>query len=231
MTHRTIAVAVVAMAAVYAIHLVIDGLNRAATLRPPVTTIDVSGTAIRRMNPDQVHWAATIVAPSAECTVANRELKQQVARAMAFLAAHEVTDAELSLQPASCDRQTRQVGDPDHPKTVDDGVMAVQRLVVVSHDVRRSQRAFRAAAAELVDAGVEQPWCTVTSLPEVQQQLVDEARKKVRTEAETSIGALGGARLGRLVTANLTDAPPQPVQGSCEQVVLTATAKATYELD
>jgi len=200
----SIAVALVASTAIAA------GTWRSVRIRPEVRTIDVTGSAKKRITSDWIEWSATIEATGPDRTAAYRVLHDNVAKAQDFLAKAGVKAAEVRASSVTVEPQMTTVyegkGDDRISKEVLTGYLTKQSLAVSSHDVALIERMSREITG-LLEQGVtissEAPAYFYTKLGEVKIEMLAEASKDARTRAEKIVNSAGGAHLSELRTADM----------------------------
>jgi hypothetical protein len=226
---RTIAVVVIAGAAVWCTSIVVGGWR--ATRSPEMQhRLGVTGTATQHVTPDRISWTATIHARSSDRDSAQSDLHDAVVKARDYLTSHGVKDAELAFKPSSVEENTPTADDGSSGVTEYD---ASQELLITSSDVKGALAAYRdaAIAEDLTGADIAEPTCTFSGIAAVEQKLLSQARHDARAKAEASVADYGGH------LASLLDAEPgafdpatNGVEG-CSGGEATATATAAYEID
>ena len=117
--------------------------------------------------------------------------------------------------------------------------VVTQALLIKSKDIKRFFALYRdvTAARELALADIEQPTCIVLGVEGIRQELVAAASVDARRRAESALAALGGKRLGRLVTtgnevSDVTDHDLSIEFERCEEGVdVVATVSASYKFE
>lgn len=242
-TLRPFAVIAASVACVWSTTLVVRGWQASHVKPREVHTISATATAKRHVVPDAVLWEATVTQRAADRLTAKRQLGSAVERARAYLLAHEVQAAELSVYPPSVDQdiQTTTHTHADGTTSMDEvsnGFVATQRLAIRTTDVVRALRGFRAVAitGELGVIELPEPSCTVSTIDAIHDQLLALAHRDVRVRGEAAVSAIGGAHLGKLTAAEVAKPPADglgtPSLVTCERgTEVAATVTATYELE
>lgn len=204
---------------------------------PPATpegprTLDVQATVTRHLHPDHFSWTLTVHAHDSDRAAAVTQLHDAVEHTRDYLIARGLGTADLVYAPLSveADQETTTNSDGETSE-VDSGTFdASQDITVETKDVARGQAAYRGAAlaGELPDVDVGTPTCTANGMDSLGDLLVSEARRDARAKAWAEVSEYGGAGLGRLISINNDSAEPGT---SCDDLIATATARATYELE
>lgn len=174
-------------------------------------SIDVTGSAKRRIVSDLIEWEAGLSVRNADRVEASRALKKQVEKTLAYLKAQGVKDDEIRVSSVSMDEahETEVVGSGDDrvERTVLKGFDAEQSVSVRSADVARIERISREVTSLLED-GVPvvsgQPRYFYTKLGELKIEMLAEASRDARARAVRMIeSAGGGAQVGPLVNVDM----------------------------
>lgn len=173
-------------------------------------TIQVTGSAKKRIVSDLIQWEATIATEAADRTAAYRALHEHVQRAHAYLKAQGISDDELRISSASTEQlfETEYIGKKEDriEKKVDKGFRTTQSLSVSSKDVAKVERVSR-EVTQLIEQGVPvtsgAPSYYYTQLGEMKIQMLAEAARDARTRSEKILGSAGGATLGKLRHADM----------------------------
>ncbi len=231
---RLIGIVVISAAAVTSTAIVVGGWKATHAPDQPTHTMDVSAEATRHVTPDTLTWTITAHGHAKTGDDATRDLHQAIARARSFLGTHGFADAEITVKPMTLQHDDPTPADDEQVATDDASFDASQELDVTTKDVARGVKTYRDAVVEerdLIGAEVEEPSCTVSGADKLEQELLAEARHKVRSQAETALADYGG-KLGRVVDAQVGtfDAGMSGVDG-CSGGDATANASATFELE
>jgi hypothetical protein len=183
---------------------------KAVRMKPEVRTIDVTGSAKRRITSDLIEWSATIEATAKDRTEAYKQLREELAKAQAYLKAQGVKPEEI--RPSSVNFQQlfdtvyEGKGADRIEKQVPADFQTTQTIVISSTDVTRIERVSR-EISQLLDQGVSvtsnPPAYFYTKLGELKIQMLAEAAKDARTRADNMIKQAGGASLGNLRSADM----------------------------
>jgi uncharacterized protein YggE len=229
---RTVAITIISLAAVMSAYLVTDAWKTVHRGEPPgPKTIDVPGQATRHLTPDEVSFIVTVHGRGADQAQATSKLRAHVAAVQASLHAHGIADAELDSTSVSAsdtsDTTYDDSGNPIAPAA--DAWDATQEIDVVLKDIKRGVAAHQAIANvdAVDDADVTEATCSANVLDPTKDALLREARQNVRKQAMAALQQYGGGKLGRLVSASIGSID---VGSDCSDIVLTASAEASYEL-
>jgi len=242
-TLRPFAVMAASVACVWSTTVVVRGWQASHGKPREVHTMSATATAKRHVVPDAVLWEATVTQRAADRLTAKRQLGIAVERTRAYLLAHEVKEAELSVYPPSVEQdiQTITHSHADGGTSMDEvpsGFIATQRFAIHTTDVARALRGFRAVATtqELGVIELPEPSCTVSTIDAIRDQLLALAHRDVRVRGEAAVAAVGGGHLGKLTAADVAKSPPDGLEApslvTCERgTEVAATVTATYELE
>ncbi len=218
-------------------------------VRPVTRTIEVTGSAKKRIVSDLIEWSATVEAEAKDRAEAYKILHDHAGRVQAFLREKGVPEAELVTSSASVSEtfETEYVGTGEDriERQVFKGFHASQMLTVRSNNVALVDKMAREVTA-LLEQGValtsNDPAYFYTKLGDVKIEMLAEASKDARTRAENIIASAGGAQLGKLRVADMgviNVNPANSTQGSwdgnndtssLEKDIITIV-HATFELD
>jgi uncharacterized protein len=171
------------------------------------TTIDVRGSAKKRIVSDLAEWAASVSAVKPTRVEASVALKKDVEQVNQFLKDNGVKPE--SIRPSAIEvvelthEETTEDGTKVRRKIIADGWSATQRLEVASSDVERIERLSR-EATNLLEKGVvitsPAPSYLYTKYGELKIEMLAEASKDARVRAEKMLdSAGGGARVGKVM--------------------------------
>jgi len=170
------------------------------------TTIDVRGSAKRRINSDLAEWSAGVSVVKKDRVEAYAALKKDVDTVSAYLEQAGVPKEKVRILAASLTELSHEDvvedGTRTTRKTVFDGWRASQRLEVTSTDVARVERVSREATT-LLEKGVDitstSPSYLYTGVGALKIEMLAEASHDARQRAERMLEAAGGgARVGRV---------------------------------
>lgn len=179
-------------------------------VRPVTRTIEVTGSAKKRIVSDLIEWSAHVEAEAKDRTDAYKILHDHATRAEAYLVEHGVPRAEISLSSASVNptTETEYVGTGENriERQVLKGYSASQTITVRSNDVALVEKTSR-EITELLEQGItlssNDPSYFYTKLGDVKIEMLAEASKDARTRAENIVASAGGAQLGKLRVADM----------------------------
>ncbi|MBZ5711131.1 SIMPL domain-containing protein [Nannocystis pusilla] len=179
-------------------------------VRPAVRTIQVTGSAKKRIVSDFIEWTATVEANAADRTATYRILHDNAKRTQEFLVKHGVPKDQIWLSSASVDpsyeTEYHGTGDNRVEKQVMTGFDGVQEIKVRSNDVALVEKMSR-EVTELLEEGVtvssDAPEYFYTKLGDVKIEMLAEASRDARTRAENIVASAGGAEIGSLRTADM----------------------------
>jgi hypothetical protein len=218
-------------------------------VRPERRSIEITGSAKKRIVSDLIEWTATIEASAPDRVTAYRTLSDQTAKAQAFLEKGGVPAREISALSVTVDpiyeTEYEGTGEDRITRQVLKGYLTRQSVVVRSNDVALVEKMSREITT-LLEQGVTitsaAPLYYYTKLGEVKIEMLAEAAKDARTRAENMVQSAGGAEIGKLKSADMgviNINPANSTQGSwdgnndttsLEKDIITIV-HATYELD
>lgn len=239
----SIAIAMVAATAVAA------GTWKSVRVRPETRTIEVTGSAKKRISSDLITWSATIEATGPDRTQAYRVLHDNVAKAQEFLTKNGVKAAEVRVSSVTVEPQMTTTyegkGEDRIERQVLTGYLTKQSLEISSGDVPLIERMSREITG-LLEQGVTissgAPAYFYTRLGEVKIEMLAEASKDARTRADKIVSSAGGAHIAKLRTADMGVINVNPANAtatswegnndtsSYEKDIITIV-HATFELD
>jgi hypothetical protein len=173
-------------------------------------SIDVTGSAKRRITSDLIEWRTEIHTQDKDRVAAVRLLKDHVEKTRAYLKAQGVTDAELRVSSTSADEvfETRYEGSGEDriERNVSTGWRSTQSITVRSTDVAKVEKVSREVTS-LLEQGVEltsiDPNYHYTKLADLKIEMLAEASRDARTRADQMVAAAGGAGVGKLLRADM----------------------------
>lgn len=179
-------------------------------VRPVVRTIQVTGSAKKRIVSDFIEWTATVEANAADRTATYRVLHDNATRTQEFLVKHGVPKDQIWLSSASVEpsyeTEYHGTGDNRVEKQVMKGFDGVQEIKVRSNDVALVEKMSR-EVTELLEEGVtvssDAPEYFYTKLGDVKIEMLAEASRDARTRADNIVASAGGAEIGELRTADM----------------------------
>jgi uncharacterized protein len=176
-----------------------------------VRTIDVTGSAKRRITSDLIQWTASFSTEDAKDRVtAYRALKGHVEKALAYLKTQGVKPAEIRVSAVETqeleENEITGAGDNRRERKVFKGYETTQKITVSSNDVAKVERVSR-EVTQLMEAGVpvasSAPEYYFTKLGEVKIEMLAEAAKDARTRAERMLSSAGQTKLGPLRSVSM----------------------------
>lgn len=175
-----------------------------------VRSIEVTGSAKRRIVSDLIEWEATVQAHAADRIAAVTQLKAGVDKTRAYLLGAGVTADEIRVGSASVDEQFEQrvegSGDDRVERSVPTGFRAHQNITIRSTDVTKIERVSREVTSLLeqgLDLSSERPAYFYTRLADLKIEMLAEASRDARTRAEQMVAAAGGEGIGKLTAADM----------------------------
>ena len=170
------------------------------------TTIDVRGSARKRINSDLAEWTASISTVKPTRVEAYGAITKDLETTRAFLKAAGLPDTAVRASAVQLTELTHddiiEEGSRARHKTVFDGWQAQQSIEVSSTDVPLLERLSR-EATQLLEKGLvissQSPRYLFTKLGEVKIEMLAEASRDARQRAERMLEAAGGgAKVGRV---------------------------------
>lgn len=179
-------------------------------VRPETRSIEITGSAKKRIVSDLIEWSATVEAQAKDRTEAYRKLHADAAKAHEFLTGRGVAVKEVSLSAANIDAiyETEYVGTGEDriARQTLQGYLARQSVTVRSQDVALVEKMSR-EITDLLEQGItissSAPLYYYTKLGEVKIEMLAEASRDARTRAENMVASAGGAELGNLRSADM----------------------------
>jgi hypothetical protein len=173
-------------------------------------TIEVTGSAKRRIVSDLIKWSAVISTENRDRTAAYKALHEHVDRTIAYLKAQHIAAADIRVSSAATqatyDTSYKGVGAERIEQRVFIGWKTTQTISVSSRDVANVERVSR-EVTQLIESGVpitsEEPSYFYTQLGAVKIEMLAEAAHDARTRAQRMLSAAGGASLGPLRQADM----------------------------
>lgn len=171
-------------------------------------TIQVTGSAKKRIKSDVMIWQASVTAESSSLPDAYERLARDVAKTQAFLAAHGVPKDQIvisavtttPIRPRSSNRDAA-----DSLTGTVSGYNLKQSLAIRSSDIDKITAVSR-QVTELINHGIllesEEPQYLYTRLAETKVQILAEAARDARERAE-QIAASAGSKVGEIRSAEM----------------------------
>jgi hypothetical protein len=178
--------------------------------REETRSIEVTGSAKRRITSDLIEWTAEIHTTDKDRVAGVRLLKEHVEKTRAWLKAQGVPDDEIRVSSASADErfETQYEGSGENriERSVSAGWRSTQSITIRSGDVARVERVSREVTT-MLEQGVElsslPPSYFYTKLADLKIEMLAEASKDARTRADQILAAAGGGHIGRLLRADM----------------------------
>jgi hypothetical protein len=178
--------------------------------RDETRSIEVTGSAKRRITSDLIEWTAEIHTTDKDRVAGVRLLKEHVEKTRAWLKAQGVPDDEIRVSSASADErfETQYEGSGENriERSVSAGWRSTQSITIRSGDVARVERVSREVTT-MLEQGVElsslPPSYFYTKLADLKIEMLAEASKDARTRADQILAAAGGGHIGRLLRADM----------------------------
>jgi hypothetical protein len=208
---RSGAVGMLVVSVAFVVATVIAGNTWERTkTRPKGRTIEVTGSAKKRIVSDQIEWNASLETENLDRTVAYRSLAGHVRTALAYLAEQGMKNEEVRVASAVVEevRQTEFIGSGENrvEREVFKGYKTSQTIAVRSSDVTRVERISR-EITQLLERGVpiasSQPLYFYTKLGELKIEMLAAAARDARVRATNMLEQTGGAKLGKLRFADM----------------------------
>ncbi|MBP9085882.1 MAG: SIMPL domain-containing protein [Kofleriaceae bacterium] len=178
-------------------------------------TIEVTGSAKKRITSDTIAWSANISASDLDRTAAYKKLRTNAEATVAFLKSQGIKAEEILPQSVTFNRLTHNevtrktvaTGKEEvTSREVFDGFAVDQTITVRSHDVDKVERASREVTS-LLEQGItiesQAPAYFYSKLGELKLEMLSAAGKDARSRAENILKSAGGASLGKLVVADM----------------------------
>jgi uncharacterized protein len=208
--------AAIAFGMIVCAHIAFGSWERVRGPRPPDRTIQVTGSAKKRIQSDHAEWQATVVTEDKDRTAAYRKLHEQVEATLANLRGQGLGDTEIRVSAATFQELHEQ-------EVITEGVGAKQKVThrdimvgwrttqsvtVVSGNVALVEKVSREVTA-LLEQGItitsDAPAYYYTKLADLKIEMLAAAAKDARTRAENMIRSAGGSAggLGKLRAADM----------------------------
>jgi uncharacterized protein len=175
-----------------------------------VHTLDVTGSAKRRITSDLIVWTAHLGTRAADRQTAYRQLHDHASRTLAYLEQQGVVREEIRAGSVTVHEVIEYeyigTGEDRVQRQVSRGFAANQAITVSSSKVELVERVSREVTS-LIEDGVpvvsQPPSYYYTRLGELKIEMLAEASKDARNRAEKMLGALAGGGLGKLRSADM----------------------------
>ena len=175
-----------------------------------VRTIEVTGSAKRRISSDLIRWDASVTTQGTDRTAAYKALHENVGKTIEYLKKQGLADAELRVSSVTTQEliETEYVGSGEDrvEKQIPKGWETSQVISVSSAEVEKVERVSREVTS-LIESGVpvtsSPPAYLYTKLGELKIEMLAEASKDARTRAQRMLSSAGGGALGKLHSADM----------------------------
>jgi len=216
--------------------------------RPEKRTIEVTGSATKRIISDLIEWQAEIETRDADRTASYRALRQHVETTLAYLKEQGIAADDIRVSAVSSYEliETEYIGTGEDriQRRISKGWSTRQSISVRSTDIPRIERVSR-EVTQLLEQGVpitsDAPQYHYTKLAEVKIDMLAMAAANARERALKIVEAAGGTGLGKMWAADMGVININPAnstatswegnndKSSYEKDILTI-AHVTYEL-
>ncbi len=179
-------------------------------MRPADRTIQVTGSAKKRILSDQIGWSAEIATLDLDRTAAYHALAGHMQTAREYLAAQGLKDDEVRVTSAQVQEvfatEYQGSGDDRIQRHVFRGYKTSQGVTVRSNDVDRVERVSREITQLLekdVPISSAPPSYYYTKIGELKIEMLAEAARDARARADNMLDKAGGGKVGRLRAADM----------------------------
>lgn len=177
--------------------------------KPKEHSIQVTGSATRRIVSDLIQWSASIEVQNPDRSAAYRQLREHVAQTVAFLEKAGIAKEHIGVSSAHVQQlqelEVTGTGEDRIERYVVTGYQLRQEISVSSPEVEIVARASR-EVTQLLEHGISissgTPAYHYTKLGDLKIEMLAAAAKDARARAENIIEAAGG-ELGELVGADM----------------------------
>ncbi len=174
-------------------------------------TIQVTGSAKKRIKSDVMVWQASVTAESSSLPDAYGKLSRDVAKTQAFLVAHGVPGDQIVVSAVTTtpirptQRQSFNRNEGESLSGTVTGYNLKQSLAIHSSDIDKISAVSR-QVTELINQGIllesDEPQYLYTRLAETKVQILAEAARDARERA-AQIAASAGSRVGQIRSADM----------------------------
>ena len=189
---------------------------KSVKVKPLQRTIRVTGSAKKRIASDLIKWEAMLEARAPDRTTAYKQLRDQVDKTVQFLEAEGIKPDEIRPSAATFEeeddvqQETKLLPGSTAPTTIEKKTfkdfVTREAIEVQSRDVPRVEKASREVTS-LLEQGVsitsDPPAYFYTHLGELKVAMLAEAGKDARARADNILQSAGGAKVGKLITADM----------------------------
>ncbi|HEY4179066.1 MAG TPA: SIMPL domain-containing protein [Kofleriaceae bacterium] len=185
-------------------------------IRPEVRTINVVGSAKKRIVSDLIEWQGVVEARATDRTEAYKQLREGREKTVAFLTAQGIKAAEIQPQSTTFEEEfdtseeLKMFPGAKEPvkiekKTFKDYVTR-EVIIVRSNDVQVVEKAAR-EVTNLLEQGIsitsDAPSYFYTKLGDLKVEMLAAAGKDARARADNILKSTGGASIKKMVEANM----------------------------
>lgn len=178
--------------------------------RPPDRTIQVTGSAKKRIVSDQILWTAEIATTDTDRTAAYQALSRHMKTAQAYLVAQGIKADEVRVSATRVEEvwqsEFQGTGEERIERRTFRGYKTSQGVGVVSGDVARVERISREITS-LLEQGVpiasEEPQYYYTRIGELKIEMLAEAARDARVRADNMLEKAGGGKVASLRAADM----------------------------
>lgn len=184
--------------------------------KPEQRTIQVTGSAKKRIVSDLIEWSASLEAVAPDRTAAYKLLREHREKTVELLKAQGIKDSEIQPQSTTFEERFETVVElkvlpgtttPARvEKQVSKGFATHEVIVVRSADVPRVEKASREITS-LLEQGISitshPPSYFYTKLGELKVEMLAAAGKDARARADNILRSTGGATIKRLKDADM----------------------------
>ncbi len=212
---RPMGMIAIAIAAVLCTSIVMN-TYRSIKIKPEKRTINVVGSAKKRIVSDLIEWQAVLEARAADRTAAYKQLREHTEQTVAFLESQGIKRAEIQPQSATFEQEFDVTEEfkvfpgakeaTRVEKRTPKGFVTRVTIFVRSTDVGRVEKASREVTG-LLEQGISiasgAPAYYYTRLGELKVEMLAAAGKDSRARADNILKSTGGADIKRLIDANM----------------------------
>lgn len=214
-TLRPLGLIAIAIAGVMATGKVMDSYL-AVKIRPEKRTINVVGSAKKRITSDLIEWTATIETRAMDRTEAYKQLRDSREKTVAFLAGQGIQPDEIKPQSTSFSEdwttteELKMFPGAKEPTRIEKreftGYIVREAILVTSTEVQRVEKASREVTS-LLEQGISitsgTPSYFYTRLGELKIEMLAAAGADARARADNILESTGGASIKRMLDASM----------------------------
>ncbi len=169
-------------------------------------SIEVTGLAEKNFSSDLIVWNGSFSKSNKDMKQASNDLKQDVEKVKAFLAAQNVPEKEIQFSAVQINREYQTVyNDDGSSRSEFTGYRLTQNVKIESKNIKLIEKVSR-DISKLIDDGVEfysdAPMFLYTKLADLKLQLIEEATKDATARAE-KIAQNSGSSIRRLMQGDM----------------------------